>query len=196
MSRAFFNGKAATWDQTVAEKDETKLREMAGWLSIRPGSTVLDVGTGTGVFLPYLAAVVGGDGRIVAVDVAERMLRLAVAKSLAGNLRYVQAGASRLPLPDTYFDAVVCYSSFPHLTPLEETLRELNRVLVRGGRLLVCHTSSREKINGIHRSMAPVSDHLIPDESQMESLLEGAGFGEVVVEDRPDSYLASAMKST
>ena len=47
MSRVYFNEKATVWDETVAEKDGTKLERMAESLDIEPGSTVLDVGTGT-----------------------------------------------------------------------------------------------------------------------------------------------------
>ncbi len=53
MIRTYFNGKAATWDEIAVEKDHSRLRQMAARLDIRPGSVVLDVGTGTGDFLPF-----------------------------------------------------------------------------------------------------------------------------------------------
>ena len=52
MSKEFFNARAATWDERAAEKDVGRLKAMAARLDITPGSTVLDVGTGTGVFVP------------------------------------------------------------------------------------------------------------------------------------------------
>lgn len=195
MSRAFFNRKAAAWDATVAESDTSKLQRMADRLLIPPGARVLDVGTGTGVFLPYLVDMIGDDGKVVALDVAEEMLKVALAKSLDGGIHYLQATTTSLPLPGEQFDVVVCYSSFPHLQPLNESLRELYRVLRSGGRVLICHTSSRARINDIHRTIDAVSDHLIPDDREMERTLSVAGFRDITISDREDSYLATATKS-
>jgi len=77
MLRAFFNGRAAIWDETVAEKDVTKLAQMAKRLELEPGATVLDVGTGTGVFLPYILKMIGGDGKIVAIGFSDADFALA-----------------------------------------------------------------------------------------------------------------------
>ena len=49
MIRTYFNQMAVIWDETAVEKDEVKLKLMAQRLNIKPGSSVLDVGTGTGV---------------------------------------------------------------------------------------------------------------------------------------------------
>ena len=54
MNREYFNQKADGWDETTAEKDISKLERMAERLNIEPGSMVLDVGTGTGVFIPFI----------------------------------------------------------------------------------------------------------------------------------------------
>ena len=64
MIRAYFNQRAAVWDETVAEKDTIKLERMAGRLNLGSGFTVLDVGTGTGVFLPFLLDRIGRNGCI------------------------------------------------------------------------------------------------------------------------------------
>ncbi len=88
MIRAYFNQKAASWDETVAEKDTAKLERMAKRLRIKPGSIVLDVGTGTGVFIPFLFRELGRGGRVVALDFAERMLGCARAKGFNGNIDY------------------------------------------------------------------------------------------------------------
>ena len=74
--RAYFNQQADTWDEVIAEKDTGKLERMAKRLGLEPGSTLLDVGTGTGVFLPYLLAMIGRNGRVVGLDIADRMLEV------------------------------------------------------------------------------------------------------------------------
>ena len=193
--RAYFNQRAAVWDETIAEKDTTKLERMAKRLNIRPGSTILDVGTGTGVFIPFLLSEIGKSGRIIASDFAEKMLRRARAKSFNGNIDYLQADVTNLPLCDEVFDVIVCHSSFPHFQDKPRALTEINRVMKSGGRLLICHTSSRAKINEIHRQSRVVRNDTIPDGDEMQLMLSAAGFTEVKVDDNSDSYLASARKS-
>ena len=195
MIRAYFNEKATIWDETVAERDEIKLESMAEKLNIKPDSILLDVGTGTGVFVPYLLRRIDRLGRLVALDVAEEMLKRAQAKNLNGNIDCLHADVTNLPLTDEIFDIVVCYSSFPHFQDKLRALNEINRVLKKGGRLVICHTSSRAAINDIHRQITAVQNDIIPGEGEMQTMLSLAGFADINICDNGDSYLASARKS-
>jgi len=193
MIRAHFNQRAAIWDETVAEKDTAKLERMAKRLRIKPGSIVLDVGTGTGVFLPFLLREIGEGGRIIALDFAEKMLRRARAKGFNGDIDYLCADVTNIPLGNEIFDIIVCYSSFPHFQDKPEALAEMKRVIKRGGRLLICHTSSRARINEIHRQIPIVENDIIPDGDEMQNILLRAGFTDIKINDS-ESYLASARK--
>jgi ubiquinone/menaquinone biosynthesis C-methylase UbiE len=192
--RTYFNRKAAIWDETVAEKDVTKLEEMARRLAIKPGARVLDVGTGTGVFVPFILSRIGQSGRLVCLDLSREMLKRAQTKGFAGNIEYICADIANCRLDDESFDAVVCYSSFPHFQDKPVALREIYRLLKKGGRLFVCHTSSRLAINEIHRQIPAVQNDLIPDEAEMRQLLSTARFVEISIQDSQDNYLTSARK--
>ena len=194
MIRTYFNHKAATWDEIVAEKDETKLERMAARLNIRLGATVLDVGTGTGVFIPFLLSKVGNDGQIVALDIAEEMLRKARAKGFNGVVAYLNADVTAIPLPDETFDSVVCYSSFPHFQNRSKALSEINRVTKGGGNLFVCHTSSRDNINEMHNGIPEVANDTLPGEDEMRLMLLRAGFIDISIEDYCEYYLCRARK--
>jgi ubiquinone/menaquinone biosynthesis C-methylase UbiE len=194
MTRTYFNQKAANWDETASERDMTKLERMSQRLNIEPGSTVLDVGTGTGVFIPFLMKKIGKNGHIVALDIAEKMLEEARAKDFNGNINYLCADATDIPLDNETFDSIVCYSTFPHFQDKPRALAEMKRVIKSGGNLLICHTSSRTTINEIHRQIPEVENDIIPDEHEMQIMLSKAGFTDIRIDDNSESYLCSAIK--
>ena len=194
MVRDYFNELAAQWDSQAAEQDSGKLERMAARLDIKPGATVLDVGTGTGVFLPYIVRAAGQSGHIIALDIAEKMLLRAKAKHIPGNINYVCASVEDLPLADSVCDAAVCYSSLPHFKNKVKALQQVRRALKDGGWLYVCHTSGREMINRIHAEATALRHDLLPDASEMYSLLIMMGYTQVLVDDKEDSYFARARK--
>lgn len=194
MVKTYFNEKAGIWDETVAEKDVTKLEAMAGRLALEPGFIVLDVGTGTGVFVPYILSRIGGKGRLVCLDFAEEMLKRVRAKGFRGNIEYICADITHTRLSEETFDAVVCYSSFPHFQDKPAALGEIHRLLKPAGRLFICHTSSSRVINGIHRQIPEVQNDLIPAEAEMRQMLSAAGFNEISICDDNDWYLSAGRK--
>jgi ubiquinone/menaquinone biosynthesis C-methylase UbiE len=194
MVRAFFNKKATVWDETIAEKDSTKLQRMAQRLSIKPGSSLLDVGTGTGILIPFLLDKVGANGRLVAMDIAEEMLKISRAKGFSENIAHLHADIGNLPLCGEIFEAVVCYSSFPHFPNKSQALSEMARVLKSNGGLFICHTVSRSTVNSIHSKMPSVKNDIIPNTKEMIKMLSAAGFSCIKIEDKSNSYLARAIK--
>lgn len=194
MIRTYFNRRAAIWDETAAETNEAKLELMAQRLNIRPGATVLDVGTGTGVFIPFILSKIGGSGQIIALDIAEEMLRKARAKGFGGEVAYLNADVANLPLHDETFDAVICYSSFPHFQNKLKALSEINRVIKSGGNLFICHTSSRASINQVHNGIPEVANDVIPDEDKMQMMLVKTGFTDIKIEDYHENYLCRVRK--
>jgi ubiquinone/menaquinone biosynthesis C-methylase UbiE len=194
MTRTFFNEQAELWDEAVAEKDASKLERMANRLKIKPGDTILDVGTGTGTLLPYLLNKVGTGGEIVALDVAEKMLSKAKSKKFAGHVDFLCADVMAIPVASGVCDAVICYSSLPHFGNKSKAMTEMNRVLKAGGWAFVCHTSGRKHINHIHRQIPLVQNDLLPDAIEMVTLLSKAGFADIQVEDSTENYFACARK--
>jgi len=189
----FFDRAAANWDALEVEETHVRLREIVAGLDIAPGAAVLDVGCGTGVLLPLLHESMSGDGHVVALDLSGEMLKRALGKGQPAV--YVQGDAQSLPLPEGVFDWVFCSAVFPHFPDKLRALAEISRVLRKGGRLVICHTASRQAINEFHRSTGGIVAHdTIPDEGEMLCLLREAGLDRVVLRDEPDRYLVLACR--
>jgi demethylmenaquinone methyltransferase/2-methoxy-6-polyprenyl-1,4-benzoquinol methylase len=193
ISRQFFNDRAEHWDDTVRNNDAKKLRSMADRLDIKEANFILDVGTGTGVFIPYISEKLNGSGKIISMDFAINMLLKAQTKfGRSEKLDYVCAEIENLNLADVRFDAAVCYSTFPHFHDKPRALRNLTHLLKEDGTLIICHTASKETINAIHQNIPDFQDHLIPANKEMARLLEEAGYSQVRIEDQQDYYLVIA----
>ena len=115
--------------------------------NIKEGSQVLDIAGGTGDLALAFAPKVGSTGRVVHTDINEAMLR-------EGRNRLLDAGVSlptlvcdaeHLPFPDASFDVVTVAFGLRNMTHKEDALREMNRVLKPGGKLLVLEFSKVAK---------------------------------------------------
>jgi len=194
ISRQYFNDHAQHWDETVRNNDPAKLQALANRLEFSESAHVLDVGTGTGVFIPYLKTKLHPHGSVTSVDFAFQMVVQAKRKIRFNHKHLVCAEIENFAAPAAYFDAVVCYSTFPHFHDKPAALENIFRLTRTGGRVFICHTASREAINAIHRNIPDFVDHLIPNESEMAALLKNAGFRDLDILASDSSYLALASK--
>jgi demethylmenaquinone methyltransferase/2-methoxy-6-polyprenyl-1,4-benzoquinol methylase len=115
--------------------------------NVKPGQKVLDIAGGTGDLAMAFSPKVGSDGLVVHTDINEAMLR-------EGRSRLLDAGVSvptlvcdaeHLPFPDAHFDVVTVAFGLRNMTHKEDALREMNRVLKPGGKLLVLEFSKVAK---------------------------------------------------
>jgi ubiquinone/menaquinone biosynthesis C-methylase UbiE len=194
MTKGYFNTRAQIWDEAIAEKNQDKLKAIADWLEIKSGSTVLDVGTGTGAFIPFLLQKIGTNGRLICLDFAEEMLNKAKSKDFAGTIEFICADIEQSQLNSGICDAVVCYSSFPHFRDKQKALNEINRILKPGGKMFICHSSSRDNINHMHLQMPEVCNDLIPTDMDIQQLLTVAGFTGIDIANTYDRFLVIATK--
>ncbi len=120
--------------------EELKPKELIGSLEIKPGSTVADVGTGVGVFLPALVEAVGPSGRVLAEDIQQDFLDKAQARVQSEKLANVTTvlGTDRDPkLPEGQSDLVWIFDVYHHFDYPAEMLGYISKALKPDGRLVI-----------------------------------------------------------
>lgn len=98
---------------------------------------VLDLATGTGDSAKELLK---KGMKVVGVDISFEMLKVAVRK-IEGNFIPVSASAYQLPFKNQSFDAVTCAFGIRNMHDTEKALREINRVIKKGGKLVILEFS-------------------------------------------------------
>lgn len=121
---------------------------------LRPGQRVLDVAGGTGDLARKLASRVMPGGQVVLSDINESMLVRGRDRLLDEGLPIpaVRCDAEKLPFKSDYFDCVTIGFGLRNVTRKEDALREMQRVLRPGGRLVVLEFSR------VHRALGPFYD--------------------------------------
>ena len=108
--------------------------------SLRPGETVLDLGSGAGIDCFLAAKKVGPSGRVIGVDMTPEMLEKArqnAAKVQAANVQFRLGEIEHLPVSDNSVDAVISNCVINLSPDKPQVFRDTFRVLRPGGRLMV-----------------------------------------------------------
>lgn len=194
----FFNNIAVSWDERFQTQGLADfLSQLVPTFQLKQGQRVLDVGTGTGILIPFLLEAVGSTGHVTAVDFAEKMVEICNSKYASlPNVNVAVQQVEKLDFPSESFDAATCFGLFPHLENKEEALTQLNRVLKPGGKLIIAHALSSKEIKAHHRNAAVVAHDMLPDEAGMKRLLKQAGFTEVYITDELGSYVCLSTKAS
>jgi len=190
--RTFSENGAENYEQyfvpSIGLPVSTVLLEAA---DLRPGERVLDVGCGTGVVARQAAELVGVTGSVTGVDVAPEMIEVATSlPSRGAPIDWRQGDAAALPLADESFDVVLCQMALMFVEDRAAAVRDMRRVLVPGGRVLITTPGSIQ--TPFELMERAIVDHISPDLAGFvrmvfsmhdpgvhADLLSGAGFDTV-----------------
>ncbi len=114
---------------------------------VRAGQRVLDVAGGSADLSRLFLKKVGNTGQVVLTDINNAMLRVGRDRLLDEGIATptAQCDAEHLPFPDNYFDCVSIAFGLRNVTHKEAALREMQRVLKPGGRVIVLEFSKVAK---------------------------------------------------
>lgn len=150
--------------------------------ALKPGETVLDLGSGAG-FDAFLAArAVGESGRVIGVDMTHEMLRKArdnAAKAGCTNVEFRLGEIEHLPVADASIDVIISNCVINLSPDKPQVFRETFRVLRSGGRLAISDVvATAELPEDVRRDLALYTG-CMAGASQVDDLaamLHDAGF--------------------
>jgi protein-L-isoaspartate O-methyltransferase len=130
----------APWlERTEREEEEQPTRALE-IMNVAPGSTVADIGAGSGYFTARLARLVGPSGRVYATDIQRGMLDLIerrVARDGLGNVTVILGEPSNPKLPAASIDMALMVDVYHELSAPQTVLGHIRQALKPNGRLVL-----------------------------------------------------------
>jgi len=149
-------------------------RDIVAALDVKTGASIADVGAGTGLFVPFLAQRVGGQGKVYAVDIAPAFIEHIRKKAKDENLTQVVAVLSTersIELPANSVDLIFMSDAYHHFVHYKEMLASMHKALKPGGQLIVIDFDIEAK--GVE---AWLVEHVGEKKSVFRKQIEAAGF--------------------
>jgi len=187
-----------TWNESAASYDRFSAllqpfrAALVEAIEPRLGERILDLGTGPGEPALTIASRIGPGGRVVGVDLSEKMVSLAQRDATRRGIHNVEFKAmdcAKLALEAGEFDAAVSNFGFQIFTDPEAAAKEAHRVLTPNGRIAVTVWPPGDRVPFLHSFVSAMLKHAEPDETgyiptpyetggpgEMVAFLEAAGF--------------------
>ena len=142
--RDFFDNLAPEW---LDVPEEHGVRErLVEMMKLPEGMTILDIGCGKGVMEEHLLKC--SPQKIIAVDLSEKMIASARQRYNDPRISFLCGDLFDLDLPRA--DVAVFFNAYPHFIDKFALSKRIAALLRPGGVFIICHSRSRDMINGRH----------------------------------------------
>ena len=180
-TRDFFDELAPRWDSFERANIGLAINTILDRAEVGPDDTILDVGCGTGVLVPFLEA--RGLKSYTGLDFSAGMAAV-FSRKFPGRRIVVADYQTAGLFPNRSFSKIMIYNSFPHFERRRSVFKNSFAYLRRSGSLFIAHSMNRVALDSHHRdSGAIVRDHILPSDEQFTRLYRRGGFRNILVED-------------
>lgn len=167
---------------------------------LKPGETVVDLGSGGGIDVFLAAVKVGPEGKAIGVDMTQQMVdkasRLAKREGY-GNVEFRLGEIERLPVPDSSVDTVISNCVINLSTDKSRVFREAHRVLKPGGKLVISDIVSERPLPPKMRddlvSWSQCVSGALERSDYLSKIVE-AGFSEPVIVSQREFYVETSNR--
>lgn len=142
LSKEHFNKQASIYDEkdTIYYYKYGKIscNYMSEYLKNIDYNKLLDIGCGTGYLINMLKKY-KATAEFYGLDLSEEMINISKSKNIK-DAEFILGSANKLPFNDNTFDIVTCIQSFHHYPYPDEAMKEVYRVLKKGGIYILSDT--------------------------------------------------------
>jgi arsenite methyltransferase len=166
MKAKMFNKKAA--------RPANKADKIIQTLSIQPGQTIADIGSGGGFFTVRFAQVVGTSGKVYAVDTNQELLDFInkqASKNGLTNIMTVQTSSDQPNLPLHRFDIIFLRNVTHHLKERISYFKKLKEALKPQGKIVIIDYDGRGNVLSFQR----LHHHFVPQDTLINEMIK-AGY--------------------
>ena len=170
--------------------------------AVKPGDTVLDIGSGSGTDVLFSSLRTGPKGKVIGLDITDAMIekaRVNIEKMGAKNVKILKGDATKIPLEDASVDVVTSNGVLNLVPEKGRAFHEIYRVLKPGGRIQISDIvvqSDVQRVCGlIPQLWADCIGGAAVEGEYLETIRE-AGFKDARVIKRLDYFASSPSENT
>jgi SAM-dependent methyltransferase len=177
--------------------------------AVRPGATIVDLASGTGVPALPMAEALHGTGKVIATDYAPEMVAVLRRRAAPfANVEVRELDAEALDLPDASVDAITSSCGLMFFADADRAVQEMRRVLQPRGRLALAVWSTPDEVPFLSVGIQ-VFMHFLPPRphdpsapspfrfcqpGQLEAVVARNGFPDVVVDTLPMTFVLGTVQ--
>jgi len=186
----FFDEVIDFFKQPLPSEIQANLERIVALAALMPGEVILDVGAGTGALVPYFLRY--KPKHIIACDLSAKML--AVLKKKFPSVETYQVDVRDLSLPKASVDIAFLNAVWPNIGDKLGALRNLSRIIKKGGRIVISHPEGKQFVNGLKKTL-PFPLDTLPEESELKELFKKFNFILRLYVNEPRFYFALGVRS-
>lgn len=186
--RRYFDEKVEVFRSNLPEDVRQRMGRIVDCANLRRGCRVLDVGTGTGVLIPYFlkAGVIPKD--ILGCDLSTEML--SEARQRFPDIKFWQGDVAELPITAGSFDGIFFNACFGNIYDPLAALTRCSNALTNVGKIVVSHPMGNDFVAKLKSEDPKLVLKLLPEESEWQAWAEELNLDATQYLSEPDLYIA------